>query len=480
MVNQTAAERLAKTAFEAGSPRAQVEAFLTRGYVPYPWQFLFHSAARQADKPEGPVDIGVGGARGPGKSHAVFAQVALDDCQRVSNLKALFLRQTGKAASESFEDLIFKILAGKIKYEYNSSKNTLRFPNGSRVLLGGFENEKDIDKYIGIEYDLMGVEELNQLTKGKIDKLKGSLRTSKPNWRPRMYTSFNPGGIGHQFVKETYVEPFRAKTQGKTRFIPSNYKDNPNLNKEYIDYLEGLEGNLGKAWREGDWDIFEGQYFNEWRFDKHTCKPFEIPDSWKKFRAYDHGYANNACCLWGAIDYDGNVWIYRELYVKGMIVEDIAKEIERLSVGEYYEYSVADPAIFANTGFVDKSGGQTIAETFARNAIMFIPGSNRRVDGWSLMHQYLAWSESKNPKLVFFDTCANAIRTIPTLIHDELKPEDLDTDGEDHAADPTRYLLVSLHERKSAKPLNEIEKKLQQIRAKQELQPNNLNNFYVG
>ncbi len=271
------------SAKKAGVPKDQLINLLNAGYTPLPWQLGFHAAAREADircefhtnNPTakafavcgcGPVDIGVGGARGPGKSHAVFAQVALDDCQRIEGLKCLFLRQTGTAARESFEDLMTKVLARRIKYEHTSG--VLKFPNGSRVVLGGYRDERDIDKYIGIEYDLIAVEELNQLTQDKIDKLKGSMRTSKPDWRPRMYNSFNPGGVGHQDVKTKFIEPYREENETTTRFIPATYKDNPYLNAEYLDYLEGLTGNLGRAWREGDWDLFEGQFFTEWNYNK--------------------------------------------------------------------------------------------------------------------------------------------------------------------------------------------------------------------
>lgn len=458
----TAEENLVKTAFNAGVPRDQLESFLQHGYVPLPWQFKFHATCRGADNDGGPTEIGVGGARGPGKSHAVFSQLCLDDCQRVGGLKGLFLRKTGKASKESRDDLVFKTIAGRIKFE--QTQDTIRFPNGSRVVLGGFENEKDIDKYIGIEYDVIAVEEENQLTREKIDKLKGSLRTSKANWRPRLYSSFNPGGIGHLFIKQLFIDPFRTNTQKRTRFVPSTYKENPYLNKEYIDYLEGLEGALGKAWREGDWDSFEGQYFGNWSHEHNVVRPFEIPPAYKRFRAYDHGRRNPACCKWYALDYDGRVFAYRELYVTGWNVDQIAAEINRLSEGEIYEYSVADPAIFANVGMVDKYGGQTIAESFARNGIMFIPASNRRVDGWNLMHQYLHWTLEKPAKLIYFNTCFDSIRTIPSLIHSDTKPEDVDTDGEDHAADCDRYMLMSLHERHTPKPLNEVQKKLEQIK----------------
>jgi phage terminase large subunit len=460
-------EAFVSSAKAEGVGRDQLERFLGNGYVPLPWQLRFHGAARACDEPGGPVDLGVGGARGPGKSHGVFAQVALDDCQRVPGLKGLFLRQTGKAASESFNDLILRVLPPETGYRYNGSTNTLHFPNGSRVLLGGFENERDIDKYIGIEYDLMGIEERNQITEEKVVKLRGSLRTSKPNWRPRMYSSFNPGGIGHGDIKARFIEPFRAGTETQTRFVPSTYRDNPYLNAEYVEYLEGLTGDLGRAWRDGDWDLFAGQFFSEWRAERHVVAPFAVPEGWKRYRAYDHGFANPACCKWYAVDYDGQVWVYRELYRSGATVEQLAAEIVRLSAGESYDYSVADPAIFARTGFVDAQGGQTIAESFARNGVTFAPASNRRVDGWNLMREHLAWSASRAPRMRYFSTCADSIRTIPTLIHDERKPEDLDTRGEDHAADADRYFLLTLHERRTPRPRSEVERKLDAIRERQ-------------
>ena len=373
-----------------------------------------------------------------------------------------------------------KVLSGKIKYKYVGQPGSVLFANGSKVLLGGFKDDRDIDQYVGIEYDVMAIEEVNQLTKDKVERLKGSLRTSKPKWRPRIYTSFNPGGVGHLYVKTRYVDPYNQKKELLAKFVPSTYKQNPYLNKEYIDYLEGLEGSLGKAWREGSFEIFEGQYFGEWNYQQHTIEPFKIPEDWKRYRSYDHGREAPACCKWYAVDYDGRVWVYREFYQAGLNVDEIAREIVKLSEGETYQISLADPSIFAHHGFVDKSGGQTIAESFARYGIMFTPASNRRVDGWALMHQYLKWSEDKKPKMVYFNTCFDSIKTIPALIHDRLHPEDLDTTGEDHAADADRYLILALHEIKTARPLNEIEKKLQQVKDASQISPETLNDFYSG
>lgn len=467
-INQSELRACVIAATEAGCPGDQIESLLQAGYVPYPWQWKFHAAAREADEPEGPVDIGAGGARGPGKSHVVLSQVALDDCQRQEGLKCLFLRQTGISAQESFDDLISKAVAGKT--EYHKTKNSLRFPNGSRILLGGFADEKDIDKYIGIEYDVIIVEELNQLTADKYQKLRGSLRTSKPNWRPRMYTSFNPGGIGHTFVRDRYVVPHREAKEKETRFIPSTYKENPALNPEYIRYLESLGGDLGKAWREGEWDLFAGQYFSEWRYEKHVCEPFKIPVSWKCFRSIDPSGRNGiTSCHWYALDPNGEVWVYREYYWKkedhadtGRDIDEHAKAIHRLSTDEDstpledYLYTVIDTAAFAKAGY-----SETTAEIFERHGVTgLVAAAKERVIGWNAVHYYLRWDLSTPPKIHVFSSCVNMIRTLPSLQHDTKHPEDLDSTGEDHAADELRYILRTFREFKAPKPETLVEKRV--------------------
>jgi hypothetical protein len=246
-------------------------------------------------------------------------------------------------------------------------------------------------------------------------------------------------------------------------FLPAKAADNPHLSQSYFDSLAGLPEQMRKAFVEGNWDLFQGQYFTEWNRERHVIPAFAIPEGWKKFRAYDYGKEKPACCLWFALDYDGRVWVYREFYMSGLNADQQAQEIARLSGSEQYDYSVADPSIFSTTGMVDKAGGETIAEVFMRNGVAFIPASNRRIDGWNTMHQYLHYDSVKAPKILFFNNCYNAIRTIPTLIHDDIKVEDVDTEGEDHAADATRYFLQSLHESKTKAPLTEVEEKLQKM-----------------
>jgi len=451
---------------EAGCPKDQIAGFVSRGYVPLPWQLNFHAICRQADHALGPVDIGVGGARGPGKSHAVMAQIGLDDCQRMPRLKALFLRQTGISAKESFEDLIIKVFAGKVDYNYNRASNTLSFPNGSRVLLGGFKDDKDIDKYIGIEYDLIAIEEVNQLTKEKVTKIRGSLRTSKDGWRPRMYTSFNPGGIGHSYVKERYIQPHRIGLEHETRFIPSTYKDNAFVNAEYRDYLESLSGDLGKAWREGEWDLFAGQYFAEWREDIHVCEPFAIPKNWKRFLMGDYGYKAPSAVLWGAVSPEERVFIYRELYVTEYTYSQLVDEIIANTPGdERIDYWVFDPAIWARKGEAENglSGAEIMQARYREvmreknknipvempglsTELMLKRGMNERIIGWQRVREYLKPYEAEGKviaKVAVFNVCKNLIRTLPALIYDDTKVEDVDTTQEDHAPDALRYGLNS-------------------------------------
>lgn len=460
-------EKAYTQAKEAGVLLEQATALIQAGYFPYDWQWRFHAAAREADEEDGPVDIGAGGARGPGKSHVVLSQVALDDCQRYEGLKCLFLRQTGVSAQESFDDLINKTVRGRT--EYHKTKNSLRFPNGSRIILGGFKDESDIDKYIGIEYDIIIVEELNQLTADKYEKLRGSLRSSKPGWRPRMYTSFNPGGKGHVFVKDRYVIPFRKEQEKETRFIPSTYKENPNLNKEYITYLESLGGALGKAWREGEWDSFAGQYFEEWRYDKHVVEPFTLPATWRLFRSIDpSGRSGTTSCHWYALDSDGAVWGFREYYATGKDYDEHAKEIAKLSqdadgIQEDYVYTVIDSAAFAKAGY-----SETAAEIYERHGVTgLVPAAKERVVGWNAVHTYLRWDINTPPKLRFFKTCGNIIRTIPLAQHDELHPEDVASVrvGAEHgdALDELRYFLRTLREQKSPKPMSLVEKRIKQM-----------------
>ncbi len=347
---------------------------------------------------------------------------------------------------------------------------------GSGVLC--FRNLDDPSKYMSAEFALEAVDELTKDPKETFDFLR-----MRKRWPGIKKTKFiagtNPGGIGHGWVKDKWINKIfdtNEKEKDQFNFLKATVYDNDSLPEEYIRALDSLPEKLRKAYKEGNWDIFEGQVFTEWTSERHIIPPFQIPDSWRKFRAYDHGREAPACCKWYALDQDGRVYVYRELYIRGQNVDQIALEINRLSQNESYVWSVADSQIFAKQGMVDKWGGETIAQNFARHGIMFIPSSKRRVDGWQLMHQYLFYDERTSPKLLYFSTCGDSIRTIPTLVYDDLNVEDVDSDSEDHCADTDRYLLMSLKESKGLQPKSEIERRLDEI--KNQNSALNFNTFY--
>jgi phage terminase large subunit len=194
----------------------------------------------------------------------------------------------------------------------------IEFPNGSRILLGGFLYEKDIEKYLGIEYDVIVIEECTQISETKKDKIRGSLRTSKPDWKPRIYLDTNADGIGLQWFKRMFVVPWRMGDQRLTRFFDVSGIYNPFTNPEYEAWLDTLTGPLRKAWKEGDWDAFAGMAFPTWRHDRHVCSPFEIPADWPKWRAVDWGKAKPFCAHWITREPDTRrLYWYHEVYGAG-------------------------------------------------------------------------------------------------------------------------------------------------------------------
>jgi len=448
--------RFILTAKRAGCPSDQIERFVRSGYIPTPKQLEFHAAAREADAPGGPTRIALGGARGPGKSHATVEQAA-DDCMRRNELKGLFLRKVQKNAKESLEDLIRRAYRN-IDHQYIPSSRMVVFPNGSRVLFGGYKDENDIDGYVGIEYDFMVIEEANQLTGRKHDLIRGSLRTSRQDWRPRIYLTFNPGGVGHQYMRNEFVLPMRAgpeaERMNKTRFIFSNYKDNPFLDEEYILWLEKLPGPLGRAWRDGDMDTFEGQAFPTWDYNRHTIEPEEIPGHWSRYVGMDWGSASPACVLWGARNPDNGRWIvYRELYInpaegdtpltdRQMAQRVVEMKADQEKILKYF----ADPSIWEKKELEEKD--ESTAKVYMRNGLRPLePANNDRLGGKRRVDRLLADLPDGRPGLLVFRTCTNLIRTLPLLSFDDRYVEDVDTDLEDHPYDALRYLTTPAKEK---------------------------------
>jgi hypothetical protein len=344
---------------------------------------------------------------------------------------------------------------------------------GGHVLL--LRNLDDPSKYLSSEFAIIAMEELTENPEDTFQRLRGRLRwTGIPD--PKFIAATNPGGIGHQYVKKLWIDrdfPEEMKSIAhQFVYIRALPADNSHLAPSYMQMLDSLPEALRKAYRDGNWDVFEGQYFQEWDATQHVCKPFPIPFTWFKYRSIDpSGRSGTTSCHWYALDPNGVVYCYREYYATGKDIDEHAKAIDKLSrdedgVDEGYRYTVIDTAAFAKAGY-----SETTAEIYERHGVVgLIPAAKERVVGWNAVHQYLRWSPAEKPKLQIFETCPNMIRTIPLAIHDEHRPEDVDNrgaGGADHwdCLDDLRYFLRTMREAVSPAPESPVERRLKALRA---------------
>lgn len=345
---------------------------------------------------------------------------------------------------------------------------------GGHIL--ALRNLDDPSKYLSSEFAIIAVEELTENPEDIFDRLRFRLR-----WTGISQTKFiaatNPGGTGHSWVKKRWIDrdfPIEEKEQAEFAYVRALPTDNPHLASNYLTILDSLPERLRKAYKEGDWDVFAGQYFSEFNRAAHSIAPFPIPPNWRRVRGIDHGRTAPTACLWGALDQDGNLFIYREYYMAGLDADVNAQNIHNLSIGEKYWFTVIDSATFAKTG-----SGETIHEIYARNGVTAEPAPKNRLAGWALLHEYLRPDPiTEQPRLKFFTTCLNSIRSIPSLVHDQHNPEDLDSNGDDHVADGISYILQSMHEGKSPVLQTALEKKMREMNIRNRITPQTLNSFY--
>src|SRR4051794_288270 len=192
-------EAFLRQALAAGCPEDQVRNYLAARVYLQERQLAASAAARLCDQPGGPTAVGFGGARGGGKSHWLLAQMGADDCQRYPGLKCLLLRKSNKANKENLEDLR-KRLFGNLPHSFSATTGVLTFENGSMIIAKHYQHEKEItESFLGLEYDVIGIEEATTLTSRKYEDIKTCNRTSKLRWRPRIYSTTNPGGVGHDW-----------------------------------------------------------------------------------------------------------------------------------------------------------------------------------------------------------------------------------------------------------------------------------------
>jgi hypothetical protein len=441
----------------------------------------------------GEDEVLYGGAAGGGKSDALVIE-ALRQVQ-IPHYKGLILRKTYPQLSELVEKSQRYYPQAFPRARFNEQKHTWTFPSGAKIIFGSLQHEKDKFNYQGKAYDFIAFDELTHFTFEEYIYLKSRNRPNGPGTRVYMRNTANPGGVGHGWVKERFItagEPMETvweqvvvvfpdghqEKQWMSRtFVPSTVFDNKILlqnDPQYLARLASLPEKEKNALLYGDWDTYEGQFFEDFRIEPdmraanaagdnssraelkrqrrwtHVIEPFEIPPTWKIYRSFDWGYNKPFSVGWWAVDFEGVVYRILELYgctetpnegvkwIPPRLFEEIARieKEHRWLKGKRIE-GIADPAIW------NAETGVSIAETAAKFGVYFQKGDHERLPGWMQCHYRLAFDQNGYPMMYIFSNCKAFIRTVPILQYDEHKPEDLDTDGEDHVADEWRYFLMS-------------------------------------
>lgn len=453
-----------EAAKSAGCPWDQTENFIKAKVVLQPRQLLASAAARACDEVNGPVEVGFGGARGGGKSFWVLSQTAVDDCQRFPGLKVLWLRKVGKANLEQLQDLRKHVLR-VVQHEFVTHRGVLNFPNGSMIITGHFQNENDIDAYLGLEYDIIVIEEATTLSERKYRDIKTCNRSSKMfggrQWRPRMYLTTNPGGIGHAWFKKRFIVPLRKGEETETRFIQSLATDNAFNNAEYVGVLSNLRGWQHSAWFKGEWDLPLGQYFVNFREDVHVLKEVDDLLAAEWFAGMDYGFTHYTTVYLGFESADGDMFIVdrhrARQWLPGQHAKAIREMVERhrikppghrerkLTLSDLQRFVVGADA------FSKQPDGTTIADQYRKCGIKLTCAYTDRIQGWAFIQERLGQpNEGIRPRLYFHARCSELIESLPVLQHDPNRPEDVlkvdcDDEGEggDDDADGFRYAVAS-------------------------------------
>ncbi|MEO8926183.1 MAG: terminase family protein [Caulobacteraceae bacterium] len=421
-------------------------------------------------------EVVYGGARGGGKTDAALGDFARHARIFGAGARGLLVRRTRVALEPTIERA--RQIYGPEGAAWNLSRSCFTWPSGAILYVRYLDRDADAEAYQGHAYTRVYVEELTQFPDPRpLDKLKATLR-SAAGVPCGLRATCNPGGAGHNWVKARYIDagaskavaevftnPFDGSSFELARlFIPARLRDNPRLLANDPGYVARLQlsgsAELVRAWLEGDWNIVEGAFFDKWSC-RNIVPPFAVPRHWRRFRSFDWGFAAPFSVGWWAIAPDawptengpiprGAIVRYREWYGMGarageglrLTAEEVAAGIAEREVGEEIAWGVADPSIFSH------NGGPSLAERMRRMGLAWRPADNTRVgaagalSGWDQMRARIAGGE-EGPMLYVFETCRDFIRTVPVLQHDAARLEDLDSAGEDHVADETRYACLS-------------------------------------
>lgn len=411
-----------------------------------------------------------GGSAGGGKSYAMIA----DPVRYLNNPNARML-----LVRRSTEELRELISVSKQLYpkaipgiKFMERDKTWVAPSGATLWMSYLDRDDDVMRYQGQAFNWIGFDELTQWpTPYPWNYMRSRLRSTKASGLPLyMRATSNPGGPGHQWVKKTFIDPERhnkafwatdtdsgevitwpkghsreGEPLFKRRFIPATLFDNPYLAEDgmYEANLLSLPEHQRRQLLEGDWDINEGAAFPEFSRRIHVVEPYDIPHSWKRFRACDYGYGSYTGVLWFAVTPAEQLVVYREMYVSKVTATDLADLILEAEAGEKIHYGVLDSSLWHNRG----DTGPSLAEQMIIKGCRWRPSDRSRgsrVAGKNEIHRRLQVDEfTEESRLVFFNNCTHTISQIPSIPLDKNNPEDVDTNSEDHLYDALRYGIMT-------------------------------------
>tara|TARA_R110001599_G_scaffold298171_3_gene502519 strand:+ start:459 stop:2330 length:1872 start_codon:yes stop_codon:yes gene_type:complete len=412
-----------------------------------------------------------GGAGGGGKTYALIA-----DAMRYfenPNFNGLILRRSTDELREivwKTQELYPKIFKGA---KWGEKKSQWTFPSGAKLWLTYLERDQDVLRYQGQAFSYIAFDELTQYpTQFAWNYMRSRLRTTDPDLPTYMRATTNPGGVGHGWVKRMFIDPAPENTKfvaqdldtgndlvypdshekaGEPlfyrRFIPAKLQDNPYLMEggQYEANLLSLPEMQRRQLLEGDWTISDGAAFSEFRLNTHVVEPFDIPDSWRRFRSCDYGYSSYSAVHWFAIDPNFSTLInYRELYLTKHTGRDLAKAVMAAEEGERIDYGVLDSSCWHNRGQL----GPSIAEEMISQGCRWRPSdrtNGARIAGKNRFHEVLKVDEVTGvPGLQFFNTCRQIIADLPVIPADPRGSDDIDPRyATDHAYDSVRYAVMS-------------------------------------
>lgn len=425
-----------------------------------------------------------GGAAGGGKTDYLVIEAASQ--VEIPEYKGIIFRRTYPELDEVQDKCEQYYKKRYPKAKYNGSTHCWRFPSGAKIYLGAMQYEKDRYKYQGKQFDFIGFDELTHFTMSQYEYMRSRNRGKSKKTVKYMRSTGNPGGIGHGWVKQYFIN---AGPPGETIntnvkllkpdgtyyeqnitkiFIPSKVWDNEHVienNPNYIAMLATLNEQDKKALLDGDWDIFAGQVFTEFRDNPdgyttrrltHVIPPFKIPTYWNIYRGFDWGYTKPFSVGWYAVDTDNNIIRIAELYgckknAAGESIPDtglcwnpvqVARAIREVEMYDenikgHTVIGIADPAIY------EESTGTSIAATMAKEGVYFSPADHSRIPGKMQCHYRLAFDQNGFAKFYVFSSCREFIRTVPSLVYDDTHVEDIDTKQEDHIYDEWRYVMMA-------------------------------------